>query len=105
MDLDTLHEGYKSIMRHIYSPDHYYQRVKTFLREYKLPKVKTPLDFEYILAFFRSIYHLGIIDQARAYYWKLLLWTLFHRPGLFPLAIISAIHGFHFRKICELLKT
>jgi len=105
MDLDTLHEGYKSIMRHIYSPDHYYQRVKTFLREYKLPKVKTPLDFEYILAFFRSIYHLGIVDQARVYYWKLFLWTLFHRPGLFPLAIIFAIHGFHFRKICELLKT
>ncbi|MBU0510768.1 MAG: B12-binding domain-containing radical SAM protein [Chloroflexi bacterium] len=105
MDLDTLREGYKSIMRHIYSPDHYYQRVKTFLREYKLPKVKTPLDFEYILAFFRSIYHLGIIDKARAHYWNLLLWTLFHRPGLFPLAIVFAIHGFHFRKICELLKT
>ncbi len=105
MDLDTLREGYKSIMRHIYSPDHYYQRVKTFLREYKLPKVNTPLDFEYILAFFRSIYHLGIIDKARAHYWNLLLWTLFHRPGLFPLAIVFAIHGFHFRKICELLKT
>jgi len=105
MDLDTLREGYKSIMRHIYSPDHYYRRVKTFLREYKLPKVKTPLDFEYILAFFRSIYRLGIIDKARAHYWKLLLWTLFQRPGLFPRAITFAIYGFHFRKICELLKT
>jgi radical SAM superfamily enzyme YgiQ (UPF0313 family) len=104
MDLDTLREGYKSIMRHIYSPDHYYQRVKIFLQEYKLPKVKTPLDFEYILAFFRSIYHLGIADRTRAHYWKLLSWTLLHRPGLFPLAIICAIHGFHFRKICELLQ-
>ncbi len=105
MDLELLHEGYKRIMRQIYSPDHYYQRVKTFLSLYRLPKIKTPLDFEYILAFFRSIYHLGIVDRERAYYWRLLFWTLFHRPGLFPLAIISAIYGFHFRKICEMLLT
>ena len=102
MDLDTLREGYKRIMRHIYSPKHYYQRVKTFLGEYKLPKIKAPPDFEYILAFFRSIFHLGIVDKARVHYWKLLLWTLFHRPGLLPLAIALAIYGFHFRKICEL---
>ena len=105
MDLDTLREGYKSIMRHIYSPDHYYRRVKTFLREYKLPKVKTSLDFEHIMALFRSIYHLGIIDKERIFYWKLVFWTLFHRPGLFPLAIVFSIYGFHFRKICDLLKT
>jgi radical SAM superfamily enzyme YgiQ (UPF0313 family) len=102
MDLDTLRKGYQSIMRHIYSPKHYYQRIKTFLREYKPPKIKAPLDFEYILAFFRSIYRLGIVDKERVYYWKLFLWTLFRRPGLFPLAITLAIYGFHFRKICEL---
>ena len=105
MDMETLREGYKSIMRHIYSPDHYYQRVKTFLREYKLPKVKVPLDFDDILAFFRSIYHLGIIDKGRAQYWKLLLWVLFHGPRLLPTAIVFTIYGYHFRKICELLKT
>ena len=102
MDLDTLREGYKRIMQHIYSPKHYYQRVKTFLGEYKLPKIKAPPDFEYILAFFRSIFRLGVVDKARVHYWKLLLWTLFHRPGLLPLAIALAIYGFHFRKICEL---
>jgi radical SAM superfamily enzyme YgiQ (UPF0313 family) len=102
MDLDTLRKGYKSIMRHIYSPEHYTQRVKTFLREYKPPKIKTPLDFEYILAFFRSIYRLGIVDRERMYYWKLFWWTLFRRPNLFPLAITFAIYGHHFRKICEL---
>jgi hypothetical protein len=103
MDIETLSAGYQHIMKHIYSPEQYYQRVKTFLSIYKLPKIKTPLDIEYILAFFRSIYHLGFLDRERVYYWKLLFWTLFHRPRLFPLAIISAIHGFHFRKICEML--
>jgi hypothetical protein len=104
MDLETLREGYKNIMRHIYAPDHYYKRVKTFLREYKLPKEKVSLDFEYILAFFRSIYHLGIIDKERTHYWKLFFWTLFNRPGLFPLAIAFSIYGFHFRKVCDMLK-
>jgi len=102
MNLDTLREGYKNILRHIYSPEHYYQRVKTFLREYKPPKIKAPLDFEQILAFFRSIYHLGIIGKERVHYWKLFLWTLFRHPQLFPLAITLAIYGHHFRKVCEL---
>jgi radical SAM superfamily enzyme YgiQ (UPF0313 family) len=106
MNLDTLREGYKNMLRYIYSPEHYYQRVKTFLREYKPPKIKAPLDFEhileYILAFFRSIYHLGIVGKERVHYWKLLFWTLFRRPQLFPLAITLAIYGHHFRKVCEL---
>ncbi len=106
MNLDTLREGYKNILGHIYSPEHYYQRVKTFLREYKPPKIKASLDFEhtleYILAFFRSIYHLGIVGKERVHYWKLLFWTLFRRPELFPLAITLAIYGHHFRKVCEL---
>ena len=35
MDLSILIEGYKKIMKTIYSPRVYYQRVKIFLREYK----------------------------------------------------------------------
>ena len=102
MELDALHSGYENIMRYIYSPEHYYQRVKTFLREYQPPATKAPRDFEYVLAFFRSIYRLGIVDEARLYYWKLFFWTIFHRPGHLPMAITLAIYGFHFRKICEL---
>lgn len=102
MNLDQLHEGYKNILQNIYSPKPYYQRVKTFLREYKPPKVKPYFEFEYILAFLRSIYRLGVFGQERVHYWKLLGWTLIRRPRLFPLAITLAIYGYHFRKICEL---
>jgi radical SAM superfamily enzyme YgiQ (UPF0313 family) len=102
MNLDTLREGYKNILLHIYSPEHYYKRIKTFLREYKPPKIKAHLEFEDILAIFRSIYHLGIMGKERVQYWKLLLWTPFRRPRLLPVAITLAIYGHHFRKICEL---
>ncbi len=102
MGIDTLREGYKYIMEHIYSPKYYYQRVKTFLQEYQPPPIKVPLDFQRILAFFRSIYKLGILGKERRYYWGLLIWTLFRRPALFPLAVTMAIYGHHFQKICEL---
>lgn len=102
MNLDALREGHKSILRHIYSPEHYYQRIKTFLREYKPAKIEAPRRFGDILTFFRSTFHLGIIGRERVQYWKLLLWIRFRRPELLPLAVSLAVYGYHFRKICEL---
>jgi radical SAM superfamily enzyme YgiQ (UPF0313 family) len=102
MDLEELYAGYRDIMQHIYSPKLYYQRIKTFLREYKATKIENPLDFQHVLAFLRSSIRLGIFGKERFQYWKILLWTLFRRPGLFPLAITFAIYGHHFRKICDL---
>jgi hypothetical protein len=29
------------------------------------------------------------------------VWAQFHRPRLFADAVILAIYGYHFRKICE----
>ena len=46
----ALQEGYEQILKHIYSPENYYQRVKTFLREYKTPKIRTPLTVGRLLA-------------------------------------------------------
>jgi hypothetical protein len=100
--LDALRDGYRRIMEHIYSPKHYYQRVKTFLWEYRPPKIKPALDLQRFLAFFRSILHLGILGRERVHYWKLLLWTLFRRPRLFSEAVTFAIYGYHFRKVCEI---
>jgi radical SAM superfamily enzyme YgiQ (UPF0313 family) len=101
MDLDALREGYRKIVDHIYSPKYYYQRVKTFLREYKTPKIETRLDFQRFLAFFRSGIRLGILGEERLQYWRLLFWTAFRRPGLLSLSITLAIYGHHFRKICK----
>jgi hypothetical protein len=47
---------------------------------------------------------LGIRGAERVRYWKLWLWTLFHRPRLFPQAIERAIYGYHFRRVCKLQK-
>jgi len=102
MNLETLREGYKKILNQIYSPRLYYERVITFLREYKPPKITFRLDFQYLMAFFRSVYQLGIRGVERVHYWRLVFWTLVHKPRHFPLAITLAIYGYHFRKVCEL---
>jgi hypothetical protein len=103
MDLNALSEGYRNLMHQIYSPKLYYGRVKTFLREYQATKIENPLDFQRFLAFFRSSIRLGLFGKERFHYWKILLWTLFRRPGLFPLVITFAISGYHFRKITHIL--
>jgi len=102
MGLEPLRQGYRWLMGQIYSPQLYYARVRTFLREYQPPKVSTRLEGEHVMAFFRSVYELGIRGTERAHYWALLFWALFRRPELFPLAVALAIYGFHFRLVTEL---
>ena len=102
MDADTCREGYKTILRHIYSPENYYKRIMTFFKEYKSPKFKGTIKIEHILALLSSIYHLGILGKERVQFWHLLFWTGLHRRELFPLAVTLAIYGYHFRKVSQL---
>lgn len=102
MNTDVLHKGYKTVINTLYAPKNYYARVKTFLKEFKPLRLRAPFDFQYLLAFPRSIVRLGILDKERVYYWKLLFWTLFQKPRLFPMAVTFSIYGYHFRQIISL---
>jgi radical SAM superfamily enzyme YgiQ (UPF0313 family) len=102
MDPQVLFDGYKSVLAHLYAPKHYYERVITFLRELEPPKFEVPIDGAYVAAFLRSVVRLGIFGEERGYYWRLVRWTLAHRPRLFPQAITLAIYGYHFRRVCEM---
>jgi len=101
MSAESLREGYRSILKHIYAPKQYYERVRTFLREYRAPDAKAPLHFQDVLAFLRSMVRLGIIGKGRLDYWRLLAWTHFCRPELLPLAVTLAITGYHCRVVCR----
>jgi radical SAM superfamily enzyme YgiQ (UPF0313 family) len=101
MGAESLREGYMKVLRHIYKPKFYYQRLKTFLREYHMPPITEKVRGEHIWAFANSIVRLGIIGRERWQYWKLLIWTYFRRRELFPLAVSMAICGYHFRRTAE----
>jgi len=105
MGLDPLRKGYQFLMQTLYTPKEYYRRVKTFLRDYTPPWSTVSVRWPQIMAFLRSIYHLGIKGKERRQYWNLLGWTLIRCPRLFPVAITMTIYGHHFRKIAEMQLT
>jgi radical SAM superfamily enzyme YgiQ (UPF0313 family) len=105
MGLRELQSGYRRLIRGLYEPKFFYQRVKTFLSVYRPIHAPVKIHLEEVAAFFSSIWRLGIFGRERKEYWRLFFWTLARCPEKFALAITFAIYGYHFRKINEGLFT
>jgi hypothetical protein len=100
MDLSELLEGYRRILRTIYSPKAYYQRVLNFLLSYRpLHLCKQRIQLTELYALAKSMFVLGVAEKERMCYWRLFFWSLFHKPQQFPTAMTFAIYGFHFRRV------
>jgi radical SAM superfamily enzyme YgiQ (UPF0313 family) len=105
MGHEALVRGYKHVLNTIYAPKQYYERIKTFLREYQPgDKRKIKLSFLHIVAWIRSMWVLGVKERGREYYWDLFVWTLLKKPKSFPLSMTLAAQGFHFRKVAEKIR-
>jgi len=102
MGSEALARGYKNIVDTIYAPKQYYERIRTFLKEYKPSnKGKLKISLLHLIALIRSTWALGIKEKGRIHYWKLVLWTLLKKPKTFPLSMTLAVQGFHFRKVAQ----
>jgi radical SAM superfamily enzyme YgiQ (UPF0313 family) len=101
MDKDILLKEYKNLVKTIYSAENYYQRIFNFLKEYNHYN-NSKLTFNFVIAFLKSFYILGIIDKNRIYFWKLLFTTIFKYPKALSKVITQAIYYAHFEKIVEL---
>ncbi|MDF1521012.1 MAG: B12-binding domain-containing radical SAM protein [Brevefilum sp.] len=102
MDMERLKQGYRKILDSIYSSKGFYERVRTFLKNYTPSPTAVTLQWQEIAALLSSIVEIGIKSDERRDYWKLFFWTLFKHPKKFPLAITFSIYGYHFRKVNEL---
>ncbi len=100
MDREVLMEGYKRVIRTIYSSKAYYQRLNIFLKDYE-PSVKGRLKKADIIAFFNSVIRIGVLSSARFRYWKLLIKTSITKRKAFPVAVEYAILGEHYRRISK----
>jgi radical SAM superfamily enzyme YgiQ (UPF0313 family) len=102
MERARLVEGYKKILRTIYSPAEYYQRALdclSHLTQGPAPRGSNLLHDAAALG--RIILTLGIRDRARADFWRYLRRaTTSHRRN-FAHAITLAAMGYHFRKLTE----
>jgi radical SAM superfamily enzyme YgiQ (UPF0313 family) len=101
MDSEVLINGYKKLLDTIYSPKKYYERVITFLEEYKPVKRKKKIRFSDIKALTKSMWFLGVVEKSRKYYWKLMAKSLFKYRRSFPEAVTLTIYGSHFRKVVD----
>ncbi|MGQ9546564.1 MAG: B12-binding domain-containing radical SAM protein [Dehalococcoidia bacterium] len=102
MGREALVKGYKHVVDTIYAPKQYYERIKTFLKEYKPgERVRLRISPVYLLAWLRSMWVLGVKEKGRLDYWRLCVWTLLKKPRSFPLSITLAVQGFHFRKVAD----
>ena len=102
MNYEALINGYRQILSTIYSPKQYYERLRTFLKEYK-PRadIGGKLQFHHVKAFIKSLWFLGIREKGRRYYWRLFFSTLLKQPRKFPISISLSVYGYHFRKVVQ----
>ncbi len=101
MDARRLVEGYQSIMRTIYKPSEYYQRVLDSLKR-TAQEVPDPARVKLVsgvAAFTRLIVKLGVVDRERREFWRFLMRTIARHRDQFPASMRLAAMGYHFRKL------
>jgi radical SAM superfamily enzyme YgiQ (UPF0313 family) len=101
MNAHLLKAGYTKLLHSIYSPKGFFERTRNFLNHYNPPKHQTILQFAEIRAFLLAIFKLGILENERKYFWKLLFANIFKGIGKLTAAVTFSIFGYHFRKVSE----
>jgi radical SAM superfamily enzyme YgiQ (UPF0313 family) len=103
LNREFLQSGYRDLMKKLYEPKVYYQRIRIFLRNHRQrgPRLRlSPADLQ---AFFKSFWLLGIWDRGRHNYWRFFCGTLLRRPSQLRCAIELAVIGYHFRRVASRL--
>lgn len=104
MDPALLIQGYQQIMRTIYSPREYYQRVLDSMRRTR-QQFSEPQHYNVISAlasFTRIMVRLGVLDGERREFWRFLSHALLKHRDRMAESLRLAAMGYHFRKLSEL---
>lgn len=100
---EFLQSGYRDLMKKLYEPKVYYQRVRTLLKHHRPTGPGLRLSRADMLAFVKSFWLLGVWYRGRVAYWGFFWSTLLRRPRQFRRGIELAILGYHFRRVAGLL--
>jgi len=101
MNADALVEGYKALLKVIYSPEEYYRRVLRFLERRGPSAARTIRKVSDYLALARSLLRQGVFSRSRMAYWRFLLSATRHHRHSFDTAVALAIMGYHLQRIAE----
>ena len=103
MDKTYLIEGYKTILRNIYSPQEYYHRALDCLSRFKQDKLE-PRQINLIndlKSLTKIILTLGVRDSERRQFWNYLFNIIRLYPRNFAHGMTLAAMGYHFRQITD----
>ncbi len=96
-------QGYQSIMRTIYSPREYYDRVLLSLRR-TAQEFAEPQHYKLIngiASFSRVMFWLGVLDRERKEFWRFFTRSLLRHRARIAESLRLAAMGYHFRKLSE----
>jgi radical SAM superfamily enzyme YgiQ (UPF0313 family) len=104
MDPAFLVRGYQRIMRTIYGPREYYERVLDSLRRTTRThsaesRVYRPIAG--LAALMRVLVKLGVIDRERKEFWRFFVQALIKHRKQFADSVRLAAVGYHFRKLSD----
>jgi radical SAM superfamily enzyme YgiQ (UPF0313 family) len=98
---DFLQSGYRDLMKKLYEPKVYYQRIRTFLESHRPRGPRLRVSSGDFRAFLKSFWMLGIWERGRHNYWRFFWSVLLRRPHQLRHAIELAVIGYHFRRIAR----
>ena len=103
MDPAKLVEGYRSILKTIYSSSEYYQRALECLRRVSgtEPEPTRYHLMDGLMAISRIVLKLGVLDRERKEFWKFFSHSLVEHREQFAHSMRLAAMGYHFRKLSE----
>jgi radical SAM superfamily enzyme YgiQ (UPF0313 family) len=102
MDAAKLVEGYRSVLKRIYSCEAYYERVKLYLSRTQPQPGERKTRQQWITrgnarALVTSILRQGVFGEARWSYWKFLATVATRYRHCFGAAMTLAVMGYHFQ--------
>jgi radical SAM superfamily enzyme YgiQ (UPF0313 family) len=103
MDPEFLVQGYQTIMRTIYRPREYYQRVLESLMRTARPQSEQHLysPLAGLAALMRILVKLGLIDRERKEFWRFFIKALTRHRAQFADSLRLAAVGYHLRKLSD----
>lgn len=103
MDANWLVDGYRRLLRTIYSSHEYYDRALKCLARVipDRPEPRRGRLHDEAAAFLRVVLHLGILDRERREFWRYLFNAVAKHRRQFAHAVTLAAMGYHFRKLTE----
>jgi len=103
MDPALLIQGYQSIMKTIYSPREYYQRVLDSMRR-TAEQASEPQHYGVIqglMTLTRILVRLGVLDSERREFWRFFTRSMIKHRDKFADSLRLAAVGYHFRKLSD----